>query len=110
MKTDLNSEGNIDTDITKRELRSRMLVAPTSRIPSPCQKTTVDITGPNSNTPWIEQDPSSPRFNYSQNKVSHKDVKGHRARIMKSNKTNKKTEPPFKSIKTSKQPLESQKS
>ena len=93
LKTDLNSKGNIDTDLTKRQLRSRTLVAATPIVPSPSQMATVDTTGPNSNTPQIEQDPSSPRFNSSKNEGSHKVIKGHRARIMKSNKTNKKTSP-----------------
>ena len=103
MKTDINNEDGIDTDLTKRQLRSRMLVAPTPRVPSPSQMTTLDTTGPNSNIPWTEQDPSSPRFNSSKNEGSHKDVKGHRARIMKSNKTNEKPSPllnPLKLINT----------
>ena len=106
LKTDLNNEGDIDTDLTKRQLRSRTLVGPTPRVPSPSHMTTEDTTGPNFNIPWIEQDSSSPRFNSSENEGSHKDVKGHRARITKSNKTNKKTSPPFKSIKTHKHQLE----
>ena len=43
LKTDLNNKGNMDTDLTKRQLRSRMLVVPTL---SPSQTTTVDTTGP----------------------------------------------------------------
>ena len=109
MKTDLNKEGDIDTDLTKRQLRSRMLVAPTPRVPSPSQMTTVNTTGPNSNIPLTEQDPSSPKFISSKNEGSHKDIKGHRARITKSNETNKKPSPPFKSIKTQKHQLETQK-
>ena len=86
-----------------------MLVAPTPRIPSPSQMTTVYTTGPNSNIPNREQDPSSPRFNSSENEGSHKDIKGHRATSTKSNKTNKKPSPPFESIKTYKHQLETQK-
>ena len=108
-KTDLNSEGNIDTDLTKRQIRSRTLVVSTPRVPSPSQMTTVGTTGPNSNTPQKEQDPSSARFNSSENEGSYKDIKGHRPRITKSNKTNKKPSPPFKSIKTHKHHLETQK-
>ena len=103
LKTDLNSEGNIDTDLTKRQLRSRMLVAPTPRVPSPRQMNTVDNTGPSSNTPLIEQDPSSPRFNSSENEGSDKNVKVCKARIMKSNRTNKNQAPllnPLKLVST----------
>ena len=57
LRTVLNNEGDIDTDLTKRQLRSRTLVAPTPRVPSPSQMTTVDTTGPNSNIPQIEQGP-----------------------------------------------------
>ena len=32
LKTDLNNDGGIDTDLPKRQLRSRMLVAPTPRV------------------------------------------------------------------------------
>ena len=85
-----------------------MLVAPTPRVLSPSHTTTMDTTEPHSNTPQVEQDPSSPRFNSSENEDSHKDVKDHRARITKSNKTNKKPSPPFKSIKTHKHQLETQ--
>ena len=46
LKTDLNNESDIDTDLTKRHLRSRTLVAPIPRVPSPSQMTTVDTTGP----------------------------------------------------------------
>ena len=106
LKTDLTSEGDIDTDLTKRQLRSKTLVAATTRAPSPSQTTTVDTTGPNSNIPLTEQDPSSSRFNSSENEGSHK---GHRARIMKSNNTNKKPSPPFQSIKTCKHQLKTQK-
>ena len=76
LKTDLNNEGNMDTDLTRRQLRCRMLVMPTCRVLSPSQMTRVDITEPHSNTPQVEQDPSSPRFNSSENEDSHKDVKG----------------------------------
>ena len=103
LKTDLNNEGDIDTDLTKRQLRSRMLVAPTPRVPSHSQTITVDTTGPYSNIPQTEQDPSSPMFNSSDNEGSHKDVKGCRARIMKSDKTNKKPSPllnPLKLVST----------
>ena len=57
--------------------------------------TTVDTSEPHSKTPQIEQDPFSPRFNSSENEGSHKDIKGHRARITKSNKTNKKPSLPL---------------
>ena len=33
LKIDLNNEGNMDTDLTKRQLRSRMIVVPTPRGP-----------------------------------------------------------------------------
>ena len=33
LKTDLNSEGYIDTDLTKEQLRSRTLVVPTLKSP-----------------------------------------------------------------------------
>ena len=46
LKTDLNNEGNVDTDLTRRQLRSRILVAPTPRVPSPSQMTAVDTTEP----------------------------------------------------------------
>ena len=102
LKTDVNNKGDIDTDLTKRQLRSRTPVIPTPRVPSHSQMTTVDTTGPNSNILQIEQDPSSPRFNSSENEGSHKDIKGYWAGIMKSNKTNKKPSPLFKFIKTCK--------
>ena len=85
LKTDLNNEGDIDTDLTKRQLRSRMLVTPTPRVLSPRQTILVDTTGLNSNILQTEQDPSSPRFNSFENESSHKDVKGCRAKITKSN-------------------------
>ena len=81
LKTDLNNKGNMDTDLTEGQLRSRMLDVPTPRVLSPSQMTTVDTTDPYSNTPQVEQGPSSPGFNSSENEGSHKDVKGHRARI-----------------------------
>ena len=93
MKTDLINEDNIDTDLTKRQLRSRMLVAPIPRILSPRQMISVDTTGLDSNIPWTEKDPYSPRFNSFENKGSHKDINGNRAKIMKSNKTNKNKAP-----------------
>ena len=93
LKTDLNNEGDIDTDLTKRQLRSRMLLVPTPRALSPRHMFSVDITGLDSNIPQTEQDPSSPRFNSFKNEGSHKDVKGHRAKVMKINKTNKKPSP-----------------
>ena len=93
LKTDLNNEDNMDTDLTKRQLSSRTLVVSTPRALSPSQTTTVVTTGPYSNTPQVEQDPSSPRFISSENEGSHKDVKGHRARIMNSKKTNKNIVP-----------------
>ena len=34
-KTDLSKEGNMDTDLTERQLRSRTLAAPTPRVLSP---------------------------------------------------------------------------
>ena len=49
LKTALNNEGDIDTDLNKRQLRSRTLIPPTPRVPSPSQMTTMDTTGPNSN-------------------------------------------------------------
>ena len=70
-----------------------MLVAPTPKVPSPRQMILVDTTGLNSNIPQTEQDPSSPRFNSFKNEGSHKDVNGHRAKIMKSNKTYKDQAP-----------------
>ena len=109
LKTDLNNEGDIDTDVAKRQLRSRMLVAPTPRVPSPRETISVDTTGLNSNIAQTEQDSSSPWFNSFKNEGSHKDVKGCKAKITKSKKTNKKPSPPFKSIKTCKHQLETQK-
>ena len=44
LKTDLNNDGNINTDLTRRQLRSKVLVAPTPRVLSPSQMITVDIT------------------------------------------------------------------
>ena len=75
LKTDLNNEGIIDTNLTKRQLRSRTLVTPTPRVPSPSQMTTMDTTGTNSNIPQIEQDPPSPRFHSSENKGSTKTLR-----------------------------------
>ena len=77
-------------------------------MPSPSQITTVDSAAPNQHS-QIEQDPSSPRFDSSENEGFHKDVKNHRARITNCNKTNKKASPTFKSIKTCKHQLETQK-
>ena len=37
LNIDLNNEGDIDTNLTKRQLRSRTLVAPTPRVRSPRQ-------------------------------------------------------------------------
>ena len=82
----------MDTNLTKRQL-SRTLVVPTPRVLSPSQMTTVGTTDPHSNTPQVEQDPSLPRCNFSKNEGSHKDVKGHRARITKSSKTNRNQAP-----------------
>ena len=90
----------MDTNLTKRQLRSGTLVAPTPRVLSPRQMISVDTTGLNCNIPQTEQDPSSHRFHSFENEGSHNDVKGCRAKIMKSNKTHKKPSPPFKSIKT----------
>ena len=95
LKTDLNNEGNMDTDLTRRHLRSRMLVVPTPKVLSPSQMATVDTTEPHSNTPQIEQDTSSPRFNFSENKGSLNDVKGHRARNTKVTRLIKKQAPLF---------------
>ena len=67
LKTHLNNKSDIDTNLTKRQLRSRTLVTPTPRVPSPSQMTTVNTPGPDSNISQIEQDPSSPRFNFSEN-------------------------------------------
>ena len=69
----------------------------------------MDTNGPNSNISQTEQDQSSPRYKSSKNESSHKDDKGHTARITKSNKTNKQPSPPFKSIKTHKHQLETPK-
>ena len=44
LKTDLNNEGDIDIDLTKRQLRSRTLVLLTPRGLSSSQITTVDNT------------------------------------------------------------------
>ena len=83
----------MDTDLTKRQLRSRMLVVPTPRTLSPRQMTTLDNTDSHSYTPQVEQDPSSPRFHSSENESCHEDIKGHMDRITESNKTNKKPSP-----------------
>ena len=51
LKTYLNDEGKMDTALARRQLRSRMLVAPTPRVLSPSQMTMVDTTEPHSATP-----------------------------------------------------------
>ena len=109
LKTDKNNEGNMDTYLTKRQLRSRTIVVPTPRVLNASQTTTVDTIDLQSNTPQVEQVQSSYRFNFPMNKGSHKDFKGCRARIAKGSKTNSKLNPPFKSIKTGKHQLETQK-
>ena len=82
-----------------------MLVVPTPRAPSPRQMISVDTTGLDSKISQTEQDQSSPKFNSFKNEGSHKDVNGHRAKLTKTNKTNKKPRPPFKSINTCKHQL-----
>ena len=42
LKIDLNNEGNMDTDLTKRWLRSRTIVVPTPRVLNASQTVTVD--------------------------------------------------------------------
>ena len=56
LKTDLNNEGNMDTDLTKRQVRSTMIVVPTHIVHNASQVTTVNTTDPQSNTPllWIQ--------------------------------------------------------
>ena len=46
LRADLNNEDNMDTDLTKRQLRSRTLVVPTPRVLCPSQTTTVDTPDP----------------------------------------------------------------
>ena len=99
----------MDTDLTKRHLRSRMTVVPTHRVPNASQTATVDTTDSQSNTPQVEQVQSSHRFTFQENEGSHKDTTGHRAKITKSSKTNSKPNLPFKSIKTHKHLLKTQK-
>ena len=83
---DLNNKGNIDTDLTKTQLRSRTLVVSTPRVLCASQTTTVNTTNPYSNTLQVEQVQSSSRFSFSENEGSHKNTKGCRARISKANK------------------------
>ena len=47
LKIDLNNEGNMDTDLTKRQLRSRMIVVPTPRVLNASQMATVIPLTPN---------------------------------------------------------------
>ena len=77
----------MDTDLTKRQLRSRTLAVPTCRVLNTSQMTTMDTTDIHSHA--IEQVMSSPRFNFSENEGSHKGVRGHRARAAKGSKANK---------------------
>ena len=108
LKTDLNNEGNMDTDLTKRQLKSRMLVVFTPRVLSPSQMTAVDTANPHSNTPQVEQDPSSPRFNSSEKKVLTKTLKVTGLELLKMARLIE-TKPPFKYIKTHKHQLETKK-
>ena len=55
LKIDLNNKGNMDTDLTKRQLRSRTIVVPTPRVLNASQMTIVDTTDPQSNMPQVEQ-------------------------------------------------------
>ena len=109
LKIDLNNEGNMDTDLTKRQLRSRMIVVPTPRVLNASQNGYSNTTDPQSNTPQVVQVQSSHRFNFPENEGSHKDIKACRARTTKSSKTSSKLNPHFKSIKTHKHLLETQK-
>ena len=93
LKTDLNNEGNMDTDLSKRQLRSRSIVVPMPRVPTFGQMTTVDTTVPNP-LPPIGQVQSSLRSNFPEEEETHKEIKDHRARITKSSKTNTKPKPP----------------
>ena len=93
LKTDLNNEGNMGTDLTKRQLGRITIEEPTPRVLNASQMATVDTTDPQSNTPQVEQVHSLHRFNFPENEGSHKDGKGHRARITKSSKTNSKPNP-----------------
>ena len=97
------------TDFTKRQLRSRTIVVPTPRVLNASQMATVDTTDPQSNISQVQQAYSSHRLNFPENEGSHKDIKGCRARITKNSKTNSKPNPPFKSVKTHKHLLETQK-
>ena len=83
LKIDLNNESNTDTDLTRRQLRSRIILVPTPRVLNASQTATVDTTDPQSNIPQVEQVQYSHRFNFPANEGSHKDAKGHRARITK---------------------------
>ena len=59
LKTDLNNEGHMDTDLSQRQIRSRTIVVPTPRVPNASQMTTLDTTVPQSITPQVEQVQSS---------------------------------------------------
>ena len=103
LKTDLNNEADIDTDLTKRQLRSRMLVASTPRVPNLVKW-----------LQWIPLNliPISPRQNKThlhpglillRIKVLTRTLKIVGLELQKSNKTNKKMKPllnPLKLIST----------
>ena len=81
LKTDLNNEGNMDTDLSKRWLRSKLIAVSTSRVPTTGQTTTVDTTVPQSITPQAGQVQSSPRSNFAENEEPHQEIKHCKARI-----------------------------
>ena len=108
LKTDLINESNMDTDLLKKQLRSRTIVVPTPRVPNTGQMTTVNTTVPQSITPQVWQVQSS--YDVPENEESYKEIKDHKAKITKNSKTNNKPKPPFKSIRTHEHQLETQRS
>ena len=46
LKTDLNNEGYMDTDLSTRQLRSRSIALSLPRVPNTGQTTTKDTTSP----------------------------------------------------------------
>ena len=93
LKTNINNEGNMDTDLSKGQLRSRSIAVSTSRVPNTGQTATVDTTVPQSITPQVGQVQSSHRSNSPENEESHKEIRNHKSRMTKSIKTNTKPTP-----------------
>ena len=60
LKTYLNDKGSTDIDLDKRQLRSRMIVAPTPRVFNVSQMTIVDTIDPHSKTTQVEEVQTSP--------------------------------------------------